>query len=73
MFGHLLGIGSFDSPKGPLVRKHISLPITFNGVRLIPISTIAPKACLGNWVFIVSIVTVRFMVDQCPFLFEALT
>jgi hypothetical protein len=31
MFGRLLGLRSFDIPKGPLVCKQTSLPITFDG------------------------------------------
>jgi len=73
MFGHLLAIGSSDSPKRPLVHKQISLLITFNGVRLILISTIALKVYLGNWVLVVSVIIARFTVDQHPFLFETFT
>jgi len=73
MFGHLLGLSSFDSPKGPLVRKQVSLLITFNGVRLILTLTIALEAYLGKWVLVVSFITARFIVDQRPFLLETLT
>ncbi len=73
MFGHFLGLGSFDSPKGPLVHKQVSLLITFSGVKLISTSTIALEAYLGNWVLVVSVITARFTVDQRPFLLEALT
>jgi hypothetical protein len=72
MFGHLLGLRSFDNPKGPLIHKQNSLPVTFSGVRLILISIIAPTTYLVNWAFITSIIDVKFMVDQRPFLLEAL-
>jgi hypothetical protein len=68
----LLGLRSFDSPERPLAHKQASLPITFGGVRLILTSTIDPTTYLNNWAFVVSIITVRFMVDQRHFFFEAL-
>jgi hypothetical protein len=73
VFGHLLGPRSFDSPELPLVYKQASLPITFSDVGLISTSTITLTTYLRNWALIVSIVVVRFMVDQHPFLLEALT
>jgi hypothetical protein len=68
-----LGVGSFDSPKGPLARKQASLPITFGGVGLILTFTVAPTTYLRNWALVAAIIVVRFMVDQLPFLLEALT
>jgi hypothetical protein len=73
VFGHLLGLGSFNSLEGPLAHKQASLPITFDGIRLILTSTIAPVAYLGSWALIDSVIAFRFMVDQCPFLLEVLT
>ncbi len=73
VFGHLLGPGSFNSLEGPLVCKQTSLPITFNGIGLILTSTIAPIAYLKSWALVVLVIVVRFMVDQCLFLLEALT
>jgi hypothetical protein len=35
-------------------------------------SIIAPIVYLGNWTFVISTIFARFMVDQCPFLLEAL-
>jgi hypothetical protein len=70
MFGHLLCLRSFNSPKGLLAYKQAYLPITFSGFSFIPIIAIGPRAYLGNWAFIALIINVRFMVDQCPFLFE---
>jgi hypothetical protein len=72
MFGHLLGLGSFDSLEGPLVHKQVSLPITFGGIKLISTSTITPTTYLKSWALVASVITIRFMVDQCPFLLEAL-
>ncbi len=72
MFGCLLGPWSFDSPKGPLTHKHAFLPIIFNGIEFIPIATIAPITYLGSWALVVSIIVVRFMVDQQPFFLETL-
>jgi hypothetical protein len=73
MFGCLLVSGSFDNPKGTLDHKQTSLPITFGGVGLILTFTIAPTTYLGNWALVALIIVVRFMVDQHPFLLEALT
>jgi hypothetical protein len=72
MFGRLLGLRSFDISKGPLVHKQTSLPITFDGVGLVLTSIITPTTYLRNWAFVISIIFARFMVDQCPFLLEAL-
>jgi hypothetical protein len=73
MFGCLLGPRSFNSLEGPLVRKQASLPITFGGIRVISTSIIAPTTYLGSWALVTSIIVASFMVDQRPFLFEALT
>jgi len=72
VFGHLLCLGSFNNPKGLLAYKQAYLPITFSGVGFIPTIAIGPTAYLRNWAFIALIIHVRFMVDQCPFLFEVL-
>jgi hypothetical protein len=73
VFGHLLGLKSFNNPKRPLTCKQTSLPITFGGIELIAIATITPTTYLGSWAFVIPMIVTRFMVDQCPFLFEALT
>jgi hypothetical protein len=51
---------------------HTSFPITFGGVKFISTSTITPTTYLKSWALVVSIIIARFMIDQCPFLFEAL-
>jgi hypothetical protein len=73
VFRRILGLGSFDNLVGPLARKQASFQITFGGIELILIATIAPIAYLESWALVGSIIVVRFMGDQCPFLFEALT
>ncbi len=72
MFGCLLGPWSLNSLKRPLVCKHASPLITFNGIELIPMATITPTTYLGNWAFVTLIIVIRFMIDQQPFLFETL-
>ncbi len=72
VFGRLLSPRSFDSPKRPLVHKYASFPITFSGIGLISTSTIAPTAYLRSWALVALIIATRFMVDQYPFLLEAL-
>jgi hypothetical protein len=52
-FGHLLGPGSFNSPKRPLARKQASLSKTFGGVEFISTFTIAPAGHLQNWALVV--------------------
>jgi hypothetical protein len=64
----LLGPRSFDSLEIPLVHKHAFLPITFGGIELISTTTIATTIYLRN--FVTSIIVVRFVVNQCPFLLE---
>jgi len=44
MFGHLLGLGSFDSEKGP----RAFLPIAFGGINLILTTTIASTTYFRN-------------------------
>ncbi len=73
MFGHLLGLRSFNSPERPLAHKQTSLLIILSGVEFILTSTIAPTTYLGSWALIVPVITTRFMVDQCPFLLEIST
>ncbi len=72
VFRCLLGPISFDNLKGLVTNKQASFLITFGGIKIIPITTIAPTAYFGNWAFIASFIAVMFMVDQCPFLLEAL-
>jgi hypothetical protein len=73
MFGRLLDLGCFNNPKRFLAYKQASFPITFDGIGLILIATITLVTYLRNWALVASIIVIRFMVDQCPFLFEALT
>jgi len=73
MFGCFLGPRSFDSPKGPLIHKEAYLPIAFGGIKLIQTTTIIVITYLGSWDLGALIIIVMFMVDQHPFLFEALT
>ncbi len=73
MFGCLLSLRPFDSLEGPLVRKQVSLPITFSGIEFILTSTITPTTYLGNWALITLVIAIRFMVDQRHFIFKALT
>jgi hypothetical protein len=73
VFRCLLGLGSFYSLKRVLAYKRAFLPITFNGIRFIPKTTITLITYLGSWAFVASIIAVRFMVNQHPCLFEALT
>jgi hypothetical protein len=72
VFRRLLGPISFDNLEGLVANKQASLPITFGGIKIIPITTIAPTSYLRNWAFITSFIAVMFMVDQRPFLLEAL-
>jgi hypothetical protein len=72
MFRHLSSLRSFDSPKGPLVHKQTSFPITFGGIEIISTSTMTPTTYLKSWAFVVSIIVAKFMVDQCLFLLKAL-
>jgi hypothetical protein len=67
MFGRLLGLGSFGSPKGPLVHKQASLPITFNGIGLISTTTITPIVYLRSWALVALVIVVRFMVNHTSF------
>jgi hypothetical protein len=72
MFRHLLGSKSFDSPKRLLVHKQTFFLITFNGIMLIPTTTITPTTYLKSWAVVALIIVFRFMVDHRPFLLESL-
>jgi hypothetical protein len=73
MFKRLLGQGSFDSLKGPLYHQQTFFLITFNGIGFIRTTTITLITYLGKWALVVSIIAIKFMIDQHPFLFGALT
>jgi hypothetical protein len=73
VFRCFLGLGCFDRSKIPLARKKTSLPITFDGIGFISTLTITPTTYLGSWAFVISIIAIRFMVDQRPFLLKFLT
>jgi hypothetical protein len=73
MFRWLLDLRSFDSLERTLTHKHASFPIVLGSIKFIPTITIAPTIYLGKWALIVSIIVVRFMVNQHPFIFETLT
>jgi hypothetical protein len=73
VFIPFLGLGSFDNLEGPLTHKQTFLLITFSGIRFTLMATIVPIAYLGIWALVILIIVVRFMVDQHPFLIEALT
>jgi len=72
MFGRILCPGSFDSLKGLLVHKQVSLPIILGGIGFILTSTITLAAYLRNYTFVTLIVAIKFMVNQHPFLLKAL-
>jgi hypothetical protein len=72
VFERLLGPRYFHSPKGLLARKQALFPITFDGIGVIPTTTITPIAYLEGWVLITLIIVTWFMVDHYPFLLEAL-
>jgi hypothetical protein len=72
MFGCILGPWFLDSPKRPIVHKHVSLLITLDGIEFIPMAIITPTIYLRNWALVTSIIVVRFMVDQKPFFLETL-
>jgi hypothetical protein len=68
-----LGPRSFNNLKKLLAYKQVFLPITFGGIRFILIATNALLAYLRSWDFVALIIVIRFIVDQLPFLLEALT
>jgi hypothetical protein len=72
MFRCLLSPRSFNSLERPLACKQASFPITFDGVKLILTSTITLAAYLRSWAFVALVIAIRFMVDQCLFILEAL-
>jgi hypothetical protein len=61
--GHLLGLGSIDGCEKPLAHKQAFPPINLGGMGLILTSIIASIAYLGNWILVISIIAVNFMVN----------
>jgi len=62
--------GCFDSLEIPLAHKHASFPITFGGIEFILTTTMVAAIYLRS--FVISIIVVRFVVNQHPFLLEVL-
>ncbi len=56
----------------PLTHKHVFVSIVFRGIEFILIITITLIVYLGRWAFVVSITTIKFMVDQWFFFYETL-
>jgi hypothetical protein len=63
MFGCLLGPRSFNSLKGLLAYEHFFCPITFGGIKFIPITTITLITYIGSLAFVVLVIVLEFMVD----------
>jgi hypothetical protein len=72
MFGHFLGLISFDSSKRPLAYKQVFFPIAFGGIVFILTTTIIPTIYLKSYAIVASI-NVGFMVDKNPFFFLSLS
>jgi hypothetical protein len=68
-----LGQGSFDSLEGPLYHKQTFFLITYNGIEFIRTATITLITYLWNWALVISTKAAKFMIDQHPFLLEAVT
>jgi hypothetical protein len=73
VFRWLLHLRSFYSLERTLAHKQASFPIVLGSIKFLTTITIAPTIYLGEWALIVSIIIVRLMVNQHPFLFETLT
>jgi len=63
MFRHFVRPRSFDNLKGPLTHKQIFILITFDGIRLMSMATIALTTYLRSLALVVSIIIVKFMVN----------
>jgi hypothetical protein len=72
VFGCLLHSRFFDNLKGLSIHKQASFPIIFDGIKFILTSTNAPITYLGWVVLVILAITIRFTVDQHPFLLEDL-
>jgi hypothetical protein len=48
------------------------LPIFCGGINFISTKFIALVSYLGNWALVAPIITIKFLVDHCPFLLEAI-
>ncbi len=73
LFGHLLGPKSFENLKRPLACKQTFLLKFFGGIGFILTTIITLIAYLGSWAFVASIIVAKFMIDQRPYLLEALS
>jgi hypothetical protein len=63
IFGCLLGPRSFDNLEGPLTCIQAYFSMTFNGIKFIPMDTIAPTTYLRNSALVALIISTRFIID----------
>jgi hypothetical protein len=72
VFLKLLGLGSLECPKAPLVHPQVALTIFNGGIRLTSSNVIALTTYLGSWALITSVIASKFLLDFCPFLLKAI-
>ncbi len=72
MFGCLSDQGSFNNFERFLAHKQTFFPITLSNFEFVSTSTTTPTTYLGSRAVVVFIITIKYMVDQHPFLLETL-
>ncbi len=72
VFERLLGMGSLECPKAPLIHWHVAIP-NYNGdIGLISLEVIALATFLGHQALVAPIIASRFLLDSCPLLLKAI-
>jgi len=72
IFEKLVGPGSLDYFKAPLVCQQVALPISSGGVALISSKVIDPTAYLRSWALVTPIIASKFLLDFCLFLLKVI-
>ncbi len=68
--GDIMGIKSWESFQGPLIRHHAQLLISFSGICLLFMEDYAPSVFLKSWVLVVPYLCSRFHIFNGPVLEE---
>jgi hypothetical protein len=71
VFFKLLGLGSLECPKAPLVHLQVALTIFNGGIRLTSSNVIALATYLGSWALITFVIASRFLLDFRQFWLKA--
>jgi hypothetical protein len=67
---NIMGLRSWESFQGPLMRRQVQLLISFSGIGLLFMENCAPSTFIGNWALVVPYLCARFHIFDRPILEE---